>query len=257
MENKKKAWNILWAVLAVGVFYLTGNLLSLLGYVAIPKWIIPVKPEQANSYMFTADLIISVVLLALSFFAYKKLHGKTAEEKTPVFEKTLVKCIVMGIAVFGVNSLLDMIFKPSAGAGAKESLISMFITGVVFAPLIEEFFFRGVVYNFLNRFKSGWFSVLLSAAIFGAYHMDFYQAVYTAVLGIVLALVYQRTKNILYPIAVHMTNNAFACLMASEIPESMQTVLGIGAVAMMIPAAVLLIKNRTSLAPKISSDENR
>lgn len=246
--EKKRLWNLLWVVLAIGVFYITSNVLMMLSYETIPRYLIPVKQEQAQTYLLLADTITSTVLLGFSFVAFRLLREKPEGGIQPLSGRMFGQCAVIGAAVFGINTFLQMLLHPTASGGMRESFMSMFLFGVLFAPLIEECFFRGVVYNLLSRFKGGWFSVVCSAVLFGAYHMDLYQAIYTTLLGLALALVYQRTHRLAYAIAIHMANNACACLAVGVIPASGQMAFGIVTLAMAVPAGWFLLKPRREAA---------
>ncbi len=76
----------------------------------------------------------------------------------------------------------------------------------VFAPWIEEFIFRGLLFARWARKFGLRTGVFASAAIFGALH--FTTSPFTAFLiGIALAVLYARTGSLWVPIAAHATNN--------------------------------------------------
>jgi len=81
------------------------------------------------------------------------------------------------------------------------------LTGVIVAPIVEEFLFRGVI---LQRFAVMWGTtagILASSFIFGVFHADLLGAF---VFGIFMSILYINTKTLLVPIACHMLNNALA-----------------------------------------------
>jgi uncharacterized protein len=83
----------------------------------------------------------------------------------------------------------------------------------VFAPIGEEFLFRGFMYPaFRNRIGVAG-AVIVTGAIFGVVHgfsSDPKALLPLAVLGGVLCLIYQLTGSLLPCIALHATNNAIA-----------------------------------------------
>jgi membrane protease YdiL (CAAX protease family) len=101
---------------------------------------------------------------------------------------------------------------------------------VVLAPLAEEFFFRGVLFQGLSRRLSVTWSAVLSAVIFSAYHLDPVNFVARAEIGLVLAGLVFKTGSLWPAIAAHAANNALATL--SMIPSLAEA---------NIPAAVSLI----------------
>ncbi|MBI5679681.1 MAG: CPBP family intramembrane metalloprotease [Methanobacterium sp.] len=82
-----------------------------------------------------------------------------------------------------------------------------FIIGVLIAPIVEEFLFRGVM---LHRFTVKWgirTAVLVSSFIFGILHADILGAF---LFGVVMCILYIRTGTIIVPIICHMLNNLIA-----------------------------------------------
>ena len=84
-----------------------------------------------------------------------------------------------------------------------------FLVGAVFAPLVEEIFFRGFLFQgFRERY--GWqIGMLLSSAIFAAAHLDPVALIPTFILGNVLAYVYHRSNSVWPGIFLHFLVNAF------------------------------------------------
>lgn len=82
-----------------------------------------------------------------------------------------------------------------------------FITGVLIAPIVEEFLFRGVM---LHRFTLKWgirTAAFLSSFIFGILHTDIIGAF---LFGLVMCILYIKTSTILVPIFCHILNNLIA-----------------------------------------------
>jgi ABC-2 type transport system permease protein len=90
--------------------------------------------------------------------------------------------------------------------GGKD-LLMLALLAVAAAPLFEEFIFRGLIYGGLRRSMGVSGSVLASAALFAIVHPPVgFLPVF--VLGIGAALVYERTRLLIGPIAVHAAYNA-------------------------------------------------
>ncbi len=84
------------------------------------------------------------------------------------------------------------------------------------APLGEELFFRGYVYRGLRRRLPVWAAALVSGIVFGASHfagVDFLTLIPgLAVVGIGLALVYERRQSLLASMTAHATFNVVGLL---------------------------------------------
>ena len=73
---------------------------------------------------------------------------------------------------------------------------------VVAGPIGEEFFFRRCLCDRLRPFGEKT-AVVISAFIFGLFHINYYQFGYATALGLVLAYVYLRTGRLRYCVAIH------------------------------------------------------
>ena len=108
---------------------------------------------------------------------------------------------------FGIDAQGDQIFEIF---DQLESPIWFFITGAVIAPIVEEIFFRGFLFQGFRQ-KYGWMpAVFLSSAIFGAAHLDPVSLIPTFVLGCVLAYVYHRSNSVWPGILFHAAINSFS-----------------------------------------------
>jgi len=109
--------------------------------------------------------------------------------------------------VFGINAQGDQIFEIF---NQLESPVWFFVTGAVIAPLVEEIFFRGFLFQGFRQ-KYGWLpALLLSSAIFGAAHLDPVSLIPTFVLGCVLAYMYHRSNSVWPGILFHAAINSFS-----------------------------------------------
>lgn len=82
-----------------------------------------------------------------------------------------------------------------------------------FPALFEEIFFRGAVQNLLERWwKMPLLAILVTSLLFSVIHMSLYLFLSRAVLGFVLGLMYQRSKNLWVNIVAHFLNNTVAVI---------------------------------------------
>jgi membrane protease YdiL (CAAX protease family) len=76
----------------------------------------------------------------------------------------------------------------------------------------EEVFFRGFVYGGLRARWGLTAAALASAVFFAAVHMQVVHALPIFILGLVLALLYERSGGLLTSIVTHSINNVIAAL---------------------------------------------
>jgi len=116
--------------------------------------------------------------------------------------------IVHNLLLFGlgVDTQGEEIVKMFA---SLKSPLWFFIVGAIVAPLVEEIFFRGFLFQGF-RARYGWpAGMLLSSALFAAAHLDLVALIPTFILGNVLAYVYHRSNSVWPGIFLHFLVNAF------------------------------------------------
>jgi membrane protease YdiL (CAAX protease family) len=89
-------------------------------------------------------------------------------------------------------------------AGAKPWI---FLMAVGFAPLAEEYFFRGLLFRTLDRELGDWRAAVLSAAFFAIFHPPL-AWIPVACLGLVTAWLFRNTRHLLPCVVCHMAYNA-------------------------------------------------
>ncbi|GMA69391.1 CAAX protease family protein [Leuconostoc litchii] len=100
------------------------------------------------------------------------------------------------------------------------TMVGMVIYGVLFAPVVEEMIFRGLILNYFFRKNWWWGNVILSGMIFALPHMgniptnlaDTLSFVIYATMGMILAYVYKKTGELRNSIAIHMINNGLSMI---------------------------------------------
>ena len=96
--------------------------------------------------------------------------------------------------------------------GTPEDLISAFIMVfmiVIVAPVVEEFWVRGIIYDALKPYGCG-MAILISSLLFGLMHGSFQMLFYTTALGLALGYVRYATDSLLVVTILHMIINAVA-----------------------------------------------
>jgi len=90
----------------------------------------------------------------------------------------------------------------------------------VLAGIGEELLFRGMVQRLLIKmFKSPWAGIIISAAIFSAFHLQFYGFLPRFVLGIVLGAMYWYSGSLWVPIIAHFIYDALLVILSYYNPE--------------------------------------
>ena len=87
--------------------------------------------------------------------------------------------------------------------------------GIV-SPFAEEIVFRGIVYNRMRRQYSLWTALIGSSLLFGLYHGNVVQAVYGFLLGLLIAVLYEKYGSFLVPVLLHGAANIAVYVVTSD-----------------------------------------
>jgi membrane protease YdiL (CAAX protease family) len=163
--------------------------------------------------------------------------------------KTLLTEIAIGIPLaFGVITIVAIIFTvmeqfwpgsnepPERLAQLFQSaqilpIVLLGCAAVFLAPICEEMFFRGVLYNFCRKRLPFALAVLVPAVFFGFVHtFGIRHSISTAILGVAMTLVYEWRKTLLAPMILHCTFNSLAssAMILFTILAIYSPVLGVG-----------------------------
>jgi uncharacterized protein len=89
------------------------------------------------------------------------------------------------------------------------------ISILIFAPLIEEFLFRGLLQNYLRKYLGVTKAILLTSALFALFHFASSQGLSNVIiilslfiLALFLGFIYEKQKSLLSPIVLHALFNA-------------------------------------------------
>lgn len=90
----------------------------------------------------------------------------------------------------------------------RVALAIFFITASIAAPIFEEIMFRGFLLPSLTRYMSVTTAIILSAFIFAIAHLSLSEVLPLATLGIILGVIYTRSRNLLAPMLLHSLWNS-------------------------------------------------
>ena len=87
-------------------------------------------------------------------------------------------------------------------------LVLLLLCVAIVGPIVEELFFRGMLYPVMRRHAPAWIAVLLNAGVFAALHFIPIMLPMLFVSGIVFALVRERTGSLVPGMLIHGLQNA-------------------------------------------------
>ncbi len=132
----------------------------------------------------------------------------------------------------------------------RHGALATYFVLAVSPGICEEFVFRGVVYGILSRAWGARRAVIVSAALFAAFHLSVYRFVPVFIVGLSLGAVVWRTGSLVPAMLLHATYNALNVAMAREEVVALGTAPRVAAAAALAAAGVVLLarareRNRT------------
>lgn len=94
-------------------------------------------------------------------------------------------------------------------------ILAIAITG----PILEEVLFRGAITQALLRQYAPTKAILVSALLFGVFHINPAQILPACLVGILLAWTYYKTASLIPCILMHIVNNSLSIYLSSRYPE--------------------------------------
>lgn len=184
-----------------------------------------------------ADTLYSIIMLVVSIYFTKDLLlrsiNELAENPGKVF-KVIISTLPMMLLGSIVLNYLITTFTGQSEAQNQTEIIGLFeqvpyliiIQALLYAPIVEEIMFRGLVFGGLSK-KSMVFAVIVSSSLFGLAHVynsilsgnfaDLWFFPTYALLGYFLNRAYIKSGSIVSSMALHFLNNAIGLLAISAI----------------------------------------
>lgn len=126
--------------------------------------------------------------------------------------------VALLVRLAGSEAAPEQLILDEALAGGVRTALAV-LAAVLLAPVAEELLFRGLLYRALRRRRGVAVAAVVSAAVFAVVHLDVavtqpLALVGLALVGVVLALAYERTGGLLVPVAAHAGYNGAALAVA-------------------------------------------
>lgn len=193
-------------------------------------------PLQRWTRVSPESVVVMVIVLAHALvftlatqwqgLSYRRIFHASASSPAVVAKALLlpVLMLVPAAVLLLVNGVQWLVWLVPMSAAEKALFAQMASGGLpqvllacVLAPCLEEMLFRGVILQgFLARYPRG-LAIWGSALLFGAAHLNLYQAAVGVVLGLMTGWLYERCRSLLPCIGLHAGyNGALVAIAASQ-----------------------------------------
>ncbi|QYX30656.1 CPBP family glutamic-type intramembrane protease [Sphaerospermopsis torques-reginae] len=221
--NAQKPWSTPWNVETILQVFVLG--FFLMGQLFIPELLtlLPISRSSDNVRVQAFSVLVSYVLVALGalsvlYFSIKRYFPLPEDWfRFRFFSNWFFwglggYCTALPIVVI-VSLINQQLWNGQGGSNpllqlALESrddvaLGIFFFTAAIAAPFFEEFLFRGFLLPSLTRYLPVWGAIFVSSLLFAAAHLSLSEILPLTALGMVLGIVYTRSRNLLAPMLLH------------------------------------------------------
>lgn len=208
----RKVWEFPLVVMVVALICIAAPLALLVAAGAVF--------EAGSGYGFTGDpglAIQAFLVVAVAIAAYKllvaRLGRKPSDEMRFEFKglREAAQGVGIGAAVMIASFLLVLAiggYEVRGFGGASDTVELLFVAGL-YAGIVEEIIFRGIIFRWLEELAGSWVALILSAFLFGIVHWTNPNATLFSSLaiaieaGLLLGAVYMLTRSLWMPIGLH------------------------------------------------------
>ena len=196
--------------------------------------------RQADMWKLIVTIICVAILLIFMYRVHTKLFKPTVKRKFQLMDLifvfvTYIADMFLSYLIYnlwssmaygtGRTKLVDFFFRANLPLTTDKYIFALEALGLVcFAPLIEEFLFRGFLNNLLRGKVNTFVRMSIVSILFVAVHFPYYiqnwiQFLAYLINSIVLFLVYERRRSLFDAILLHSLFNGLLVILFIEIPR--------------------------------------
>jgi len=196
--------------------------------------------RQADMWKLIVTIICVAILLIFMYRVHTKLFKPTVKRKFQLMDLifvfvTYIADMFLSYLIYnlwssmaygtGRTKLVDFFFRANLPLTTDKYIFALEALGLVcFAPLIEEFLFRGFLNNLLRGKVNTFIRMSIVSILFAAIHFPYYihnwiQFIDYLIGSIVLFLVYERRRSLFDAILLHSLYNGLLVILFIEIPR--------------------------------------
>jgi membrane protease YdiL (CAAX protease family) len=214
------------SAILVALLIVAGSLLSGLTIIAV-KFLFPELSGWGQ--LISYPLVFVPPFIWITANLYKYSQSESVPINNPNYGKLGpgLSFILIFPLVFAFNMIIEPLtmwmetpdFMKEMLKQVSDNKFSSLLMLVVFAPLLEELFCRGIILRGLLKHMTPTKAILWSSAIFGIIHLNPWQAIPAFLVGSLMGWVYWKTRSLWATIFIHFINNGFAYIVTVFFPE--------------------------------------
>lgn len=159
--------------------------------------------NQDSLYLFLLTLFITIYHIGIIGILSKKIQISTKE----IAFKNYILAIILGMLVGILYNLIVL-----SPFDKNLSLVTILNVGII-GPILEEFLFRGWVYQKLQKLYSNNKAKWLTTSLFAVSHGNIIKIIYAFLIGTILIDSYQKTEQFKILLCIHISANLSVLLL--------------------------------------------
>lgn len=178
---------------------------------------------KSNDFLNNYKVLITFVGFIIFIFLFIKKYKNLFDDKFKG-NKDFIYIVLFGIGYsiiinllfLNVNNIFNISDSQFLPVSNKEIIPLIFCSGIM-GPILEEFLFRGIVYNKIKTLTNEKKSIFITSLFFGLVHMNLFNSINAFILSYALIYVYNKYKTLIAPIILHMSVNTIVVLIINII----------------------------------------
>lgn len=170
-------------------------------------------------------LVNEIVFIMIPAAIILRVHRKTLDVKQfsiPNVRQFSLTILIGGCVAFigvyqGIATRKALLGVDSSGIDVTGTI--SFLVVIILAPLCEELLFRPVIQNGLASHWSNCTAVILTAILFGLFHLSLIRFAETFLLGLFAGIVFLKTRQFWCPVAIHVVVNSLGPVLWRNAPH--------------------------------------
>lgn len=217
-NNQIVRWNALDVSKIIAIFILIKILIALILIYSKDLLSMFIINDMVVIY---EPLISHLILLQLVLFII--INKNKVSTKDIGFQMQYVKpsLIIKLVVVFFIIRMIALFYNNSSSSvyprewlarvNSSTFLLTVsFLSIVIIVPFIEELFYRGVMYSAFKNKMNSVLAMLSSSLIWALFHNSQIGLMFGSfIFGIILSIIFEKTRSIIPCIIIHSINNAF------------------------------------------------
>lgn len=194
-----------------------------------------------NSKTFLIILVTMIIFIPIFYKVYKKYKKENNFKIKNIFIPAIMGItisLIYNISLYNLNNVVH--FTNIFELGGLHIIVQIISSGIC-GPILEEFIFRGIVYNKLKTFNKKMTAIILTSIIFGIVHNSIINGIYAFGISFILIYLYEKYKTLKAPIIMHIFLNTTIILM---LPLIIKNYIAFNLYLLLISVIVLLVINK-------------